>query len=278
MVLVTGATGKIGSVAVHLLAEAGVPVRALVRDPAKAQSWSGIEIAKGDLDDAASVTAALAGVQQVVLVTAANAKQELAFVPLAKAAGAQKIVKISAMGADAQSKLTFARGHAEVETALKSSGLAWTILRPGMFAQNFLQFADTVKREGKIFASVKQGRAAVIDARDIAEVAVKTLAPEHDGKTYILTGDDAISYDDAARILGAALGKPVAYVDVPPEKTKKALTERGLPAWLADELVLLQETIARTMEPVVTRDVQKLLGRPPRKFADFARDYADAFR
>ncbi|MGH7330428.1 MAG: SDR family oxidoreductase, partial [Polyangiaceae bacterium] len=273
MVLVTGATGKIGSHAVHVLADAKVPTRALLRDPAKAKDWSGVEIAQGNLDDAASVAAALAGVDNAVLITTANSEQEIAFIAAAKNAGVQKVVKISSMGADATSKISMARGHAQAEAALKASGLKWTILRPGTFAQNFLQFADSIKKDGKFFASVKQGRVATIDVRDIAEVAVKAVTSHDlDGRTIILTGDDAISYEDAARILGTAIGKKVDYVDLPPEKTKKGMLDRGMPAWLADELVLLQENIAKTMEPVVTRDVQKILGHPARKFDDFARD------
>lgn len=279
MVLVTGATGKIGSQTVRLLSQAKVPVRALVRDPAKAKDLDSDQIAQGDLDDAASVAAALAGVDVALLITAANSKQEIAFIAAAKEAGVKKVVKISSMGADATSKISMARGHAEAEAALKQSGMTWTILRPGTFTQNFLQFADSIKKEGKFYASVKQGRVATIDVRDIAEVAVKALtSSDLDGRSIILTGDDAISYDDAARILGAAIGKSIAYVDLPPEKTKKTMLDRGMPAWLADELVLLQENVARTMEPVVTRDVQKILGRPARKFDDFARDYADFFK
>ncbi len=279
MILVTGATGKIGAHATRVLSEAGTPVRALVRDPAKTKDWTGVDIAEGNLDDASSVKAALEGVGSALLITTANSKQEIAFIAAAKEAGVRKIVKISSMGADAHSKITMARGHAEAEAALKESGMKWTILRPGTFAQNFLQYADTIKKEGKVYASVKQGRVATIDVRDIAEVAVKALtSADLEGRTIILTGDDAISYDDAARILGTAIGKTVTYVDLPPEKTKKGMLDRGMPAWLADELVLLQENIARTMEPVVTRDVQKILGRPARKFDDFARDNADFFK
>src|SRR5690348_6129570 len=115
MVLITGATGKIGSQAVRLLSHAKVPVRALVRDPTKAKDLDGDQIAQGDLDDAASVAAALAGVDTALLITAANAKQEVAFIAAAKEAGVQKIVKVSSMGADASSKISMARGHAEAE-------------------------------------------------------------------------------------------------------------------------------------------------------------------
>ncbi|HEX7666359.1 MAG TPA: SDR family oxidoreductase [Polyangiaceae bacterium] len=280
MILVTGATGKIGSHALKLLSEAGVPARAFVRDPSRLFGGPpGVEIVKGDLDDAASLRAALTGVDAVLLITAPNAKQELDVVAEAKDLGVKKIVKVSSMGADPNSKLTLARGHFDVEAALKASGLKWTILRPGMFAQNFLQFAESIRQQGKFFASVKQGRIAMIDVRDIAEVAVKALLDAaHDGKTYLLTGPSALSYDEAAAILSGALDKTVVYVDVPIEKSKKSMLERGMPSWLVGELALLQENIAKTMEPVITNDVRRVLGRHARKFEDFARDYAAAFR
>ncbi|MEO9142420.1 MAG: SDR family oxidoreductase [Polyangiaceae bacterium] len=276
----TGATGKVGSYAVKLLGDANVPTRAFVRDPARLSGTSpGVEVVTGNLDDAASVRDALQGVDAVLLVTNANAKQELDVVAEAKALGVKKIVKISSMGAEASSKLTMARGHAEVEAALKASGMAWTSLRPGMFAQNFLQFAPSIRQQSKFFASVRQGRAAMIDTRDVAEVAVKALLEAaYEGKTYLLTGPTAISYDEAAMLLSAALHKPVTYVDVPIEKTKKAMLERGTPAWLVDELALIQENVAKTMEPVITNDVHKVLGRHARRFEDFARDYAAAFQ
>lgn len=280
MILVTGATGQIGSHAVKLLGEANVSTRAFVRDPARLTGGSpAVEVVKGDLDDAASVRSALDGVDAVLLVTNANAKQELDVVAAASALGVKKIVKISSMGAEPSSKLSIARGHAEVESAIKGSAMAWTSLRPGMFAQNFLQFAPSIRLQGRFFASVKQGRTAMIDARDIAEVAVKALTgTAHDGKTYLLTGPAAISYDEAAMVLSAALHKPVTYVDVPIEKTKKAMLERGAPPWLVDELALLQENLARTMEPVITNDVHRVLGRHARRFEDFVRDYAAAFQ
>lgn len=278
MILVFGATGKIGSEVVRQLSEASIKVRAFVRDPAKMRALKGVEVVRGDLDNAASIAGGLRGVDTILLLTAPNAKHELAVIDAAKKSATKKIVKISAMGADATSERRIARAHGETEEALKASGITWTILRPGMFAQNFLMFAGSVKESGKFFASVGDGKAATIDARDIAEVAVRALTlPEHDGKTYILTGNSLVSYSDAAKKISAATGKAVTYVDVPLEQTKKAMIDHGMPEWLATELVGFQAATAAGRTAGMSTDTQTILGRPPRTFDDFARDYASAF-
>jgi uncharacterized protein YbjT (DUF2867 family) len=279
MILVTGATGKIGVEVVRLLGEAGAPARALLRSPEKAKGWQGIEVVEGDLDDAASVVAALRGVTRVLLLTAAgNAAQELRVIEAAKQAGVEHVVKISSMGASAEGLSRLARGHAESEAALKRSGLGWTILRPGFFAQNLLAFVPAIKARGRFSASVREGKIAPIDARDIAAVAVKALLePGHRGKIYTLTGPVALSYAELAAKLAAAIGRPVAYVDLPPSETREALVHAGMPGWLADDMLALQARIASGDASTVVGDVAAVLGRAPRSFDDFARDHAAVF-
>ena len=278
MILVFGATGKIGEEVVRLLSQASFKVRAFVRDPSKLKTTKGVDVMRGDLDNAASIAAALRSVDAVLLLTAPNSKHELDVIEASKKAGVKKIVKISAMGADATSDRRIARAHGETEAALKASGITWTILRPGMFAQNFLMFASSVKESGKMFASVGNGKAATIDARDIAEVAVRALIEtKHDEKTYVLTGNELVSYSDIAKKLSSSTRKDVTYVDVPLEQTKKTMLDRGMPEWLATELVGFQAAVAAGRAAGISTDVETVLGRPPRTFDDFARDYAAAF-
>jgi uncharacterized protein YbjT (DUF2867 family) len=279
MILVTGATGKIGQEVVRLLGDAGAKARALLRDPQKGAAWKGIEVVRGDLDDAASIRAALQGVDTVLLITAANAKQELLVIEEAKRAGVRRIVKVSVADARRESRVALARGHAEVEEVLRRSGMAWTILRPGTFSQDFLRSAPFVKAEGRISASAGEGKVALIDARDIAAVAVKALLEQgHEGKTYHLTGPAAISYAEATAKLSAAIGKPIRYVEVTPAETRAELVRVGIPAAYADDIVVFQAAIAAGRSGEVTGDVEAVLGRPARSFDDFARDYAAAFR
>jgi uncharacterized protein YbjT (DUF2867 family) len=279
MILVTGATGKIGSEVVRLLSAAQVPARALVRNPDKAKGWQGIEVVKGDLDDSASVAAALKGVGTVLLITIGNPKQEASVIEASKQAGVKKIVKISSMGASLDSKTTLGRGHAQSEDLLKSSGLSWTILRPGGFAQNFLSFAHSIRATGRFSASVQDGKMASIDARDIAEVAVKALVDTgHEGKTYLLTGGEAITHAEAAEKISAAIGKPVSYVDVPADETRRELLRAGMPEWLVTDLVTIQTGIAAGSSSAISADVEKVTGHKPRSFDEFVRDHADSFR
>jgi uncharacterized protein YbjT (DUF2867 family) len=283
VILVTGATGKIGSEVVQRLSAKGVAVRALVRNPDKAKNWKGVEIAKGDFDDISTVDAALKGVDTLFLLTIANPKQESAVLEAGKRAGVKRVVKISALGADTASKLTLARGHGAVEEQLRASGLKWTILRPGMFTQNFLNYADTIRSQGQFFGSYGEGKVAPIDVRDIAEVAVLALLDgKHDGKTYALTGKDLITHADAATKLSAALGKPVKYVNLPLAATRKALEEgpgrAGMPAWFIEDLLLMQDNTAQNRSAMTTNEFEQLTGHAPRTFDDFARDYASSFR
>lgn len=279
MILVTGATGKIGSEVVRLLARAGVSARALVRDTAKTRTWSEIEIVKGDLDVPASVVAALHGVDTVFLLSVANLEHELGVIEASKEAGVKKIVKLSGMGADINSPLTITRRHGLSENRLIASGLSWTILRPGYFTQNFLNFATTIREQGKFFGSVKDGKIVPIDTRDIAEVAAATLTSSgHDGSTYVLTGTETISYAEAAAKISSAIGKSVTYVDIPLEETRKGLEGSGFPQWLVEDFIIMEQSIASGRAVILSKDFEKVTGHKPRVFDEFARDYAASFQ
>ncbi len=283
MILITGATGKIGRELVKQLTGKGVKVRALLRHPEKAKDWKGVDVVKGDLDDAASVRAALHGVEKLFLLTNANPKHEALAIDEAKRAGVSLVVKLSSMGADVDSKMTIGRAHGAMEAKLKASGLAFTLLRPGMFAQNFLGHAESIRREGQFQGAYGEAKVAPIDVRDIAEVAALALTgPGHEGKTYVLTGSVAITQTDAAAKLSAAVGKPIRYVNVPLEIIAKSIREgmsrAGAPEWLADDMIAMQESAAQYESNAVSPDFERLTGHPSRTFDDFARDSASAFR
>ena len=283
MTLVTGATGKVGNEVVAQLVAKGAPVRALVRSPEKAKGWEGVEIAKGDLSDAASIEAALRGADKLFLLTSANPTQETLVIDLARQASVKLVVKLSSLGADPASVIGIGRAHAAVEAHLKSSGMAWTILRPGMFAQNFFAHAPTIRGQGRLFGTYGQGKAAPIDVRDIAQVAVHALTEEgHQGKTYALTGPAALTHAEIAAKFSAVLGKEVTYVDVPPEVTRKALEEvrakTGMPASMVDDLMAMQKIVAEGRSATVSPDFERVTGHPPRPFDDFVSAAAASFR
>jgi uncharacterized protein YbjT (DUF2867 family) len=278
MILVIGANGTIGSSLVPDLLDRGASVRVLVRDAAKAQAAFGdrVEILEGDLADASSLDAALAGVEKVFL----NTPSLDGFVDLqrpvidaAAKAGIAHLVRLSVMGADADSPISYSRGHAALDAHLASTSLPWTILAPSGFFQNLLSSAGTIK-QGAIYGSAGDGAIGFIDARDIAEVAATVLTTGgHEGETHVLTGGRAVTYSEIAAAFQAELGHDVAYVDVPPEAFGENLRGFGLPDSQVADILALFEVFKAGYAATVTPDVAQLLGREPRTIADFARDY-----
>jgi uncharacterized protein YbjT (DUF2867 family) len=285
MILITGGTGTTGREVVKQLSEAGARgVRALVRDPAKASFIrdAGFEVSEGDFDRPETLAAALTGVERALLLTAPSPdtfRQQSAFVEAAKSAGLRHIVKLSAIGADATAPEGFAKWHGQAEDELKASGLAWTMLQPNFFMQNLLGFARTIASEGRIYQPTGDGRASFVDVRDIASVAVKALiAGGHEGRSYVITGPEALSYREVAEKLSAATGRQVTYVPITPAQFREGALAQGLPAWLVDALGVLNEVFASNKAALVTDAVREVAGREPTTFDQFARDYAQAFK
>lgn len=284
MILLTGGTGTTGSEIVRELAAAGAKrVRALVRNAGRAAfiREAGFEVVEGDFDRPETLEAALAGVERALLLTPPDPRtfeHQRVFVEAAKRAGTRHVVKFSAVGADAGAPGGFARWHGQAEELLKDSGLAWTMLQPNTFMQNLLGQARAIADEGVIYQPVGDARAAFVDARDIAAVAARVLVGEgHEGKTYVVTGPEALSYGEVAEKLTAATGRPVRYVSVTPEQFRAGALAAGLPEWLADALGLLNENFAAGKWSQVTNVVREVGGREPTTFDRFARDHAGAF-
>jgi uncharacterized protein YbjT (DUF2867 family) len=276
MILVIGATGTVGSEVVRQLVATGERPRALVRDPATARQQLGdqVEQVVGDLDRPETIAAALAGVDRVFLLTTQSSRQpewERAVIGAAARAGVGQLVKLSVFRADEQSPLQVARQHGQAERVLAQSGLAATILRPVFFMQNLLAMVH----DGAIATAAGDGRVAMVDARDIAAVAVATLTGGgHAGKTYTLTGPQALSFYQVASVLSRQTGRPLRHVRVPPDKVRVALQGRGVAAWYADDMAKLHSMLAVGYEEVVTDDIHRVTGRPPRTLAQFAGDHA----
>ena len=276
MILVIGATGTVGSEVVRQLVATGERPRALVRDPATARQRLGdqVEHVVGDLDRPETIAAALAGVDRVFLLTTQSSRQpewERAVIGAAARTGVGQLVKLSVFRANEQSPLQVARQHGQAERVLAQSGLAATILRPVFFMQNLLAMVH----DGAIATAAGDGRVAMVDARDIAAVAVATLTGGgHAGKTYTLTGPEALSFYQVASVLSRQTGRPLRHVRVPPDKVRVALQGRGVAAWYADDMAKLHSMLAVGYEEVVTDDIHRVTGRPPRTLAQFAGDHA----
>jgi uncharacterized protein YbjT (DUF2867 family) len=276
LILVTGATGTVGSEVVRQLAAAGEQPRAFVRDPTKARARLGerVELVVGDLDRPETLTAALAGVDRVFLVTTQSTQQpdwERGVVHAAVRADIGHLVKLSVFRADEQSPLQVARQHGQAEQALEESGLAATILRPVFFMQNLFAMI----RAGAIATAVGEGRVAMVDARDIAAVAVAALTShEYAGRTYTLTGPEALSFDDAASTLSQQTGTKISHVRVSPDAVRTTLQAAGVAAWFADDMTKLHSMLANGYEDLVTDDARIMTGNPPRTLAQFGADFA----
>jgi uncharacterized protein YbjT (DUF2867 family) len=283
IILITGATGNIGGETLRQLAVSGIPVRALVRNRAKAASIDrpGVEIVEGDLENPETLGPALSGVTRALLVSSPEPRQaELQnnFIDAAKRHGHIHIVKLSAMGAATDSPVSFCRWHAATEQRLAQSGLPFTILRPTFFMQNTLAFAPTIAKEGRFYGSMKDGKASFVDLRDVAAVAAHTLTePGHEGKIYEITGPETLSFSDIAGKLSAALGKPVAYIDLPRPALVSAMTGMGMPDWQANGIADLYDWAAKGGADLVTDAVEKVGKKKPISFDQFAADFRSPF-
>ena len=284
MILVTGASGNVGSELVKILTGRGVPFRAMVRSREAAQrveALAGAEIVAADFNDAATIARALAGVDRAFLLTPSSERaeaQQSVFVEVARRAGLQHIVKLSQLAAAPDSPVRFLRYHAAVERTIRASGLPYTFLRPNLFMQGFLGFRGSIATEGKFFAAAGDAKVSVIDVRDIAAVAAAALTERgHEGRTYDLTGPEALTHREMAERLSGALGRRVEFVDVPPDAMRGALIGVGLPAWQAEGLIEDYAHYRRGEASAVASGVQEGAGTAPRTFADFARDYASVF-
>ncbi|WTO43619.1 SDR family oxidoreductase [Streptomyces chartreusis] len=281
MILVTGATGTIGSEVVRQLAARGEKVRALTRDPAAARMPSGVEAVPGHPGDRASVEGAMAGVAAAFLVGVFgpdDAEQDRGLVEAARAAGVRRIVKLSSIGTGDPRLAGFGRWHLPGEEAVRGSGLKWTVLRPSSFASNTLAWADAVREGTPAPNPMGEGQQGVVDPRDVAEVAVRTLLePGHSGHTYTLTGPETVSASGQAAVLGEILGRPVTVLSPTVDQRREQLLGAGLGADYADSLMAGARFIEEGGNAVVTDDVPEILGRPARSYREWAEDHRTAF-
>jgi uncharacterized protein YbjT (DUF2867 family) len=282
-ILVTGATGTVGSKVVQALAgKADVSVRVAVRDPAKAKGLgANAQPVAFDYAKPETIAAAVKGADRVFVLTPFQQDQvELGnrLVDAAKAAGVRHIVKLSAIGSDMEPGIQLGRWHRAVERHLEATGIAYTILRPANFMDNFIHYYPP-QADGNIYLPLGTGAASYIDTRDIADVAALVLTtPGHDNKAYTLTGGEAVSTAQAAAHLSEATGRAINYVDVPEEAAKKAMLDLGMPGWMVDAMMELHGIVKAGYAAGTTDTVKELLGRAPRTFAQFARDNAAAWK
>jgi uncharacterized protein YbjT (DUF2867 family) len=283
MILITGATGRIGGATLKYLSRGGVALRALVRSPDKVASVAapGVETVTGDLAEPRSLDAALEGVDAALLVSPLDPQQVALqgnFIEAAKRAGRVHVVKVSGLGTALDSPVRSGRWHAQIEQHLEDSGLPFTHLRPPFFMQNILRFAPMIRANGEFVGALHQGRVAMIDIRDIAAVAGTILTtPGHAGKAYALTGPEALSYQEVAERISTSLGRKVIYKDIPLEAMRERLRASGMPEWHVEVQVDFSTALRAGQAATVTDVVAAVTGRQPRTFEQFFREHVALF-
>jgi uncharacterized protein YbjT (DUF2867 family) len=265
MIMVVGATGNVGAPLVRMLSEAGEEVTAVSRRIAAAPP--GVVVRQGDL---ASLDFE-GGSAAFLLVPPGFQGSVEPVLDRARAAGVERVVLLSSQGVGT------GRHPAVFEEAVRSSGLKWTILRPAGFASNAFQWAESVRAGREVAAPFGDVALPVIDPEDIASVAAAALlSPSHEGKTYVLTGPSPVSPRDQATAIGDAVGEPVRFVPQTREEALSALLGFMPPEVAESTLAILGTPTPE--EQRVSPDVSRVLGRPPRPFAEWASRFAGAFK
>lgn len=277
-VLVTGATGAIGAHLVPTLRRRGVHVRAFVREPGKASGRLGpdVDLAVGDFTDPSSLATALTGVDRVFVNSADGPDKvahENAVIDAAAKAGVDGIVKLSTVGAQAGSPLPGLNWHGHIENHLSGSGRPAVVLRANFLMSNLLAARDAIV-QGQLPAPAGTARVSMIDPRDVIDAAAAVLTTERfHPHIHVLTGGQAVTYDDAAEAFSSATGRRVTYVDLPEETARKAWTEAGIPPWLVKHLTGAFRLIRESALAEITDTVTMLTDRPPRTVSAFAADH-----
>lgn len=272
--LVIGANGTVGTELVRLLQARGQQV---LQATSKAPSRPGqVQL---DLISGAGVAAAFAQADRAFLLAPpGHVNQHELLNPLidaAKAAGLKKLVLMSAMGANADPNVPLR----QAELHLEASGLAWNVIRPNWFMQNFNTFwLSGIQQQGKIFLPVGPAKGSFIDARDIAAVAAELLTGgAFDGRDFDLTGPEALDHDQVAAILSRVAGRAIGFQDIPPEAMLEGLLGTGLPKPYAEFMLLILGYFKAGNAERTTDAVATITGRAPTPFAQYAQDHRAAW-
>ena len=294
-ILVTGATGTVGSEVVKQLALSSSSIdKKIIRAGVhslnkvdKLKQYKLVEIVNMDYYKSETITTALQNIDKLFWLTPLTLNTTQISSNLVKEAqktDIKHIVKLSVMGADFETATTIARLHRQEEKIIEESGIPYTFLRPVGFMQNFINFfGQTIKNQNAFYLPAGDGKVSFVDVRDIAAVAVKTLVAndndnQHIGKAYGITGDELLTYKQAAEILSKEVGKKINYVNISDDDARKAMKGIGIEDWLIDGMMELYSIIKDGHAEQITNTVEQILGKKPGSFSQFAKEYAEFFR
>ncbi|KPC66610.1 NAD(P)H-binding protein [Streptomyces chattanoogensis] len=276
MILVTGATGNIGSALLKELHACGAgPLRGLTRDAARASFPEGVEASEGDFAQMASLKPALDGVRSLFLVSRMGSDADI--LDAARQAGVEHVVLVSSITVQTHPHLGPAGENLAVERLLKDSGMAWTIMRPTQFASNALWWAASIREHQTVRVPYADTGLPTIHPADIASVARISLTEAgHQGRTYALTGPERVTARQQVEAIAAALGREVPFAEV-----SRAEAHRHMAAFLGDESAdaVLDVTGGDVNEELLTvRDtVSRITGSPARSFSQWVSENVAAF-
>ena len=281
LVLVVGATGTIGYEVCQSLNEAGIPVRGTYHSENKKQKLDRLDLAEViqlDMQDASSLDAAFDGIKKAFLLVPDRpdmVKLGYALIDAAKRANVEYVVRSSAMGASEDTALMYAQWHGKIDARLKDTGIEYTLLQPSYFMQNYITFdREQIAVQNGIYLPFGDGKVSCIDVRDIAAVASKCLIEpsKHTGKSYVLTGREALSRAEQASIFSRHLDRQIIYHDIPSEKEEEAMFAMGMPEILVKALSQLHSFCKANEFDEVSSDVEEVIGRKPISFSQFVED------
>ena len=276
-IAVTGATGQLGSRVARMLADRGVPQRLIVRDDARAPELDGADVAVASFEDESALRATLSGVDTLFMVSAHESRDRMpehrSAVRAAVAAGVERVVYTSFMGASPQATFTFAREHSQTERLIAESGLHLTALRNSLYADMLPLFVQ----DGVIRGPAGQGRVAWVARHDVARLAVATLLDAaHADRVYDVSGPEPLDLHESARILGEVTGREIAYA---PETDEEARASRaGAEEWQIDGWAGSYKAIATGETSVTSHTIEHVTGRRPWSLEEFLRNEPDAWR
>ncbi|HEX2950981.1 MAG TPA: SDR family oxidoreductase [Armatimonadota bacterium] len=282
VILVTGATGTIGSQVVQFLVEKDVQIRAAVHTPEKAAALrrDHIEVVPFDYANNDVMEAALQGVDKVFLLTPAvleGGEMARNAIDIMRRQPITQLVRLSVLNADREPSIRITRAHREVEQYIEMIGIPHTFLRPNSFMENLLSSADTIRQQGVLYSPMADARVSYIAARDIGKVAAEVLTTDgHLGKSYDLTGPTALSGGEIASAVSDTINRPVEYIPISDEMMHRALADT--PEEYVEQLLELNASYRAGAGERVSNTVRDLTGRNPMTMREWLRFHAASFR
>ncbi|MFJ7083038.1 NAD(P)H-binding protein [Streptomyces griseus] len=270
-ILVTGATGTVGRRVVEQLLERGEHVRALTRDPARAELPAGVDVVRGDLTDPVSLEPALDGVTGLHLITFGGGF----FAPLETG---EEILGLAREAGVRRVTVLHGGGGTPMESAVRASGFDWTVVMPVEFMANALEWAPGIRSEGVVREPFVDRLSAMVHESDIGAVAAVALTEDgHGGQEYLVTGPQVLTVRDKTAAVGAARGADVELVELTEEQALESWRGQGMP----EDVIAFLIDVYRDTPPegrTVIDTVEKVTGRPARTFAQWAEEHAEHFR